>query len=115
MCVCLVVFFFFLHKSFADAFCPITESSGVCKKPTTKSQAGAGLPVCNNAARTLMLPSGSHSKESTCNAGDLGLIPGSGRSPGEGYSNPLQYSCLENSMDRGAWQATVHRVPKSGT
>ena len=49
------------------------------------------------------------------NAGDTGLIPGSGRSPGEGHSNPLQYSCLENFMDRGAWQATVHRVSKSRT
>ena len=46
-------------------------------------------------------------KESTCNAGDLGLIPGLGRSPGEGNDYPLQYSGLENSMDRGAWQATV--------
>ena len=44
---------------------------------------------------------------------DLGLIPGSGRSPGEGNGNPFQYSCLENSMDRGAWQATVHGVTKS--
>ena len=44
---------------------------------------------------------------STCNTGDLGLIPGSGRSPGEGNSNPLQYSCLENPMDGGAWWATV--------
>ena len=47
-------------------------------------------------------------KESACNAGDLGSIPGSGRSPGEGNGNPLLYSCLENSMDRGAWWATVH-------
>ena len=47
------------------------------------------------------------SKESACNAGDLGLIPGSGRSPGEGNGNPLQYSYLENPMDRGAWWATV--------
>ena len=47
-------------------------------------------------------------KSSACNAGDLGLIPGLGRSPGEGNGNPLQYSCLENPMDRGAWQATVH-------
>ena len=47
-------------------------------------------------------------KASACNVGDLGLIPGSGRSPGEGNGNPLQYSCLENSMDRGAWWATVH-------
>ena len=54
-------------------------------------------------------------KESACNAGDLGLIPGSERSPGEGNSNPLQYSCLENPMDRKAWQATVHRVTKSQT
>ena len=44
------------------------------------------------------------------NAGDKGLIPGSGRSPGEGLGNPLQYSCLENAMDRGAWQATLHGV-----
>ena len=52
-------------------------------------------------------------KESTCSAGDLGLIPGLGRSPGEGNGNPLQCSCLENSMDRGAWRATVHGVTKS--
>ena len=45
---------------------------------------------------------------SACNAGDLGSIPGPGRSPGEGNGNPLQYSCLENPMDRGAWRATVH-------
>ena len=55
---------------------------------------------------------GSDSKESACNAGDLGLIPGSGRSPGEGNGNPLQYSCLENSMDGGAWWVTVHEVAK---
>ena len=63
-------------------------------------------------------PSGSVGKESACNAGearDMGLISGSGRSPGEGHSNPLQCSCLENPLDRGAWWATVHRVTKSGT
>ena len=49
------------------------------------------------------------------NTGDKGLIPGSGRSPGGGNGNPLQYSCLENPMDRGAWQATVHGVAKSWT
>ena len=54
-------------------------------------------------------------KESACNAGDSGLSPGSGRSPGERNGNPLQYSCLENSMDRGAWQATAHGVTKSQT
>ena len=52
-------------------------------------------------------------KENTCNAGDPGSISGSGRSPGEGNGNRLQYSCLENSMDRGAWWAKVHGVTKS--
>ena len=51
-------------------------------------------------------------KESACNAGDPGSIPGSGRSPGEGNGNPLRYSCLENPMDRGAWQATVHGITR---
>ena len=54
-------------------------------------------------------------KNSPAKAGDLGSIPGSGRSPRGGHGNPLQYSCLENPKDRGAWQATVHRVEKSGT
>ena len=53
---------------------------------------------------------GSDGKESACNAGDPSSIPGSGRSPGEGNGNSLQYSCLENSMDRGVWRATVHGV-----
>ena len=57
----------------------------------------------------------SDGKESACNAGDLGSIPRSGRSPREGNGNPLQYCCLENSMDRGAWQATAHGVTKSQT
>ena len=65
--------------------------------------------------KALELPSSSNGKESACNAGDLGLIPGSGRSPGEGNGNPLQYSCLEDSMDRGAWGAAVHGVAKSRT
>ena len=58
---------------------------------------------------------GSDGKVSAYNAGDPGSIPGSGRSPGEGNGNPLQYSCLENRMDRGAWWATVHGVAKSRT
>ena len=62
---------------------------------------------------TLDFPGGSAGKEFTCNVGDLGLIPGLGRSPGDGNANPLQYSCLENSMDRGVWQITVHGVAKS--
>ena len=55
----------------------------------------------------------SNDKESACNAGDLGSVPGLVRSSGEGDSNPLQYSCLENPMDRGAWRAVVHGVAKS--
>ena len=57
----------------------------------------------------------SDSKESALSVGDLGSIPGSGGSPGDGNGNPLQYSCLEKSMDRGSWQATVHCVTKSQT
>ena len=54
-------------------------------------------------------------KEPACNTGDLGSIPGSGRSPGEANGNPRQYSCLENPMDRGAWRAIVHGITKSRT
>jgi len=71
--------------------------------------------------KSLLKYCGSDSKESACNAGDPGSIPGLGRSPGEGNGNSLQYSCLKNSIDRGAWQAivygvtTAHGVAKSGT
>ena len=61
----------------------------------------------------LGFPGGLDGKESACSAGDLGSIPGSGRSPGEGNSNPLQYSCLENPMDGGVWSATVHGIAKA--
>ena len=68
----------------------------------------------NSILNTLFgFPCGSAGKESACNAGDTGSIPGSGRSPGEGNGSELQYSCLENSMDSGEWQATVHGVAKS--
>ena len=60
-------------------------------------------------------PSGSDCKESTCNAGDSGSIPRSGRTSGEGNGYPLQYSCMGNPMDKGAWQATIHGVKKSQT
>ena len=62
-----------------------------------------------------MSPSGSDDKEYACSVGDLDLIPGSGRSPGEGNGSPLQYSFLENPMDRGAWWTTVHEVSKGQT
>ena len=60
-----------------------------------------------------LFPGNSVGKESACSAGDPGSIPGSGRSPGEGNGKPLQYPCLENLMDRGAWLAAVHGVTKS--
>ena len=63
----------------------------------------------------LGFPGGSDGKEYACSVGDLGSIPGFGKSPGEGNDNSLQYSCLENSMDRGAWWAAVHGVTKHWT
>ena len=66
------------------------------------------FPIC------MGFPYSSVGKKSACNAGDPGSIPGSGRSLGEGNGNPLQYSCLENPMDSGAWQATVHGVARVG-
>ena len=66
----------------------------------------------NKLSMVLGFPGGSDGKESACNAGVTGLVPGLGRSPGERNGNPLQYSCLGNSMDRGAWGTTVHGVAK---
>ena len=63
----------------------------------------------------LGFPGGSEVKASTCNAGDLGSMPGLGRSPGEGNGNPLQYSCLENPRDKGAWWAAIYGVAESDT
>ena len=63
----------------------------------------------------VLFPVGSEVKVFASNVGDLGLIPGLGRSPGEGNGNPLQYSCLENPLDRGAWWATVHGVAELDT
>ena len=73
------------------------------------------LVLCRISAGLRMkgFPGGSDSKESTCSVRDWGSIPGLGRSPGEGNGNPLQYSCLENSMDKGDWQATIHGTTKS--
>ena len=99
--------------------------------PVQRADMSLQLPLALNCAKMMNnrslwgqlikdrgFPGGSDSKESACNtgvAGDMGSIPGSGRSPGEGNGNSLQYSCLENPMDRGAWLATVHGVAKSRT
>ena len=69
----------------------------------------------SSSRKHLGFPGGSDDKESTCNAGEPGLIPGLGRSPGEGNGNPFQDSCLENSMGRGDWWASVHEFAKSWT
>ena len=80
---------------------------------------GLSCSLYDNGHAKLGFPGGSDGKESTCNSGDLGSIPGSGRYPREGRGNPLQYFCLENTalslMDRGASWDTVHGVPKSQT
>ena len=72
-------------------------------------------PLSREFSRQEYFPGSSDSKESAYNAGDPGSIPGSGRSPEEGKGHPLQHSWLENSLDRGAWQATVCGVAKSQT
>ena len=71
--------------------------------------------ITTSSAPSWGFPGSSDGKESACSAGDLGSIPGSGRSPGEGNGSSLQYLCLENSMDRRAWRATVYGVAKSCT
>ena len=85
-------------------------------------ESGFQLPGCLTQRQKVMrgvehgfivLDCGSDGKESACNAGDLGLVPELGRSPGRGHGTPLQYSCLEDPMDRGAWRAKAHWATKS--
>ena len=96
-----------------------SEKSHYCIHPFHSNPRG-NLQICVppkcvlGFQNELGFPHSSDGKESACNAGDLALIPGLGRSSGEGNGNPLQYSCLDNPMDRGAWQATVHRVTRVG-
>ena len=88
-----------------------------CRRPRFNSWVGK-IPWKRERLLTpifLGLPGSLDSKESACNVGDLSLIPGSGKSPGGMHGNPLQYSCLENPMDRGAWRTIVHGVAKSWT
>ena len=78
----------------------VQKACSLCLTPRPSEQIFVGW---------LGFPGGSDGKESTHSTGDLGSIPGLGRSPGGGHGYQLQYSCLENPMDRGAWEATVHR------
>ena len=80
-----------------------------CHQRCSDTELQDSIPSCQG------FPGGSAGKESPYNAGDPGLIPWSGTLPREGNGNPLQYSCLENPMDRGAWQATDHGVPRNRT
>ena len=82
---------------------------------TTESSQKPILCIVMCICQSLGFPGGSDGKESACNTGDLGSMPGLGRSPGKGDNSPLHYSCLENSMDRGAWQPIAHGVAKSWT
>ena len=103
----------------------LSYSWGSYGTPTKSINYLPGIQVLGRVPRTLKwqvhpfnhctpgLPGGSNGKESACNAGDLGSIPGLGRSPGGRHSNPLQYSCLENPMDRGAWRTIVRGLVKS--
>ena len=84
------------------------------EKQSTHKISDSDLKKRNLCSNLRSFPHSSAGKKSACNAGDLGSIPGLGRSPGEGNGNPLQYSCLENSMDRAAWWATVHGVARVG-
>ena len=86
---------------------PGSQALSGCSRPSH--------PTGNLSRHIVGFPDGSDGKEAACSAGELGSIPGSGRSPRGGHGNPLQYSSLENSMDRGAWQAIVHRAAKSWT
>ena len=100
---------------------PLQLPTGAYQTPKRPGVTAADLKICVLIKLCVLVqfylgfPCGSDSKESACNAGDPGSVPGSGRFPGEGNGNSLQYSCLENLMDRGAWQATVHGVAKSWT
>ena len=122
------------HKNYKKYHCPASEqpTKGKISQPQLSTSVRPAslcnltitllcflmMGISGEAIRLNMwlgFPGGSDVKASAWNAGDSSLIPGSGRSPGEGNGNPLQYPCLENSMDGGAWWAPVHGVAKSRT
>ena len=99
---------FYLSFPFNSSY---TIGQGTKVRPSTNYVHSNFISV----TRKVGFPGGSAGKESACNEGDHGSVAGSGRSPGGGHGNPLQYSCLENPMDRGPWRAAVHGVTKSQT
>ena len=103
---CLILTFLHFRILCIHPFFPVTGNS--------VSRVLFPKQLCSTT-ESLGFPDGSDGKEPACSAGDPGSIPGSGRSPGEGNGNPLQYSCLENSIDRGGWWAAVLGVAKSRT
>ena len=119
--------FHYCSHPFLYTLQPNAEATNLWKTPPNPSTCvvSPGFELADNSTPLLACLScssswcrgslGSEVKVSACNAGDLGSIRGSGRSPGEGNGNPLQYSCLENPMDGGAWWATVHGVSDSRT
>ena len=105
-----LTFFSFLNISLKSKVRPVVLSSDVSNSRLSVTA------VCWNLRTRVGLSQWLSSKESACSAGateDMGSVPGSGRSPGGGHGNPLQYSCLENPTDKGAWWAIVHGVTKS--
>ena len=92
---------------------PSLQADSLPTKPPGKPYISIDLHTCIYVYINIGFPSDSVGKETICNAGDSDSIPGCGRSPGGGNSNPPEYSCLENPMDRGAWQAIVHGVAES--
>ena len=108
-----------LFQAFSKLAAPLCISTAVnehsyCSLSSPEFGAVSILDFHHSNRCVVGFPAGSDSKESACNSGDLYLIPGLGRSPEEGNGNPLQYSCLENPMRRGAWEAIVHGVTRFG-
>ena len=104
-----------MYFSRTEVTCFSTHLLWRCTEQHVENPVFNELGLQKGSFHTEDFPGGSDGKASAYNAGDLGSIPGSGRTPGEGNGTPLQYSCLENPMDRGAWQATDHGVTKSQT
>ena len=116
--LCLIHSFYHCVKGFFSSTCRYVgvgwEGPGGCRVVRAEGEKDKQTLLIVFSSFLQGFPRWLSDKESTANAGDMGSIPGSGRSPGEGNGNPFQYSCLENPMDRGAWQATVHGVTRVG-